>query len=249
MLIFDEKQHFEDLEKNGFEKYPNKRDLTCLCFGWVSQGARIEDLKFLMSNFCKQWNIKFNYAKSESLLLEVIDSFKNNQENEIRKHFNSRILVYDSEIKIIKKLSGKKNQKVAFSLLCLAKWRNSNYVYLNDSSSIHLKDVFSLVGLKDTSKNMSLILHSLNEQGFLDVQLKPIMKCFIPCIATEGERCLEFNITENSIKENLLSIVGCECEYCGKLFEKIKNNQKYCSECGKKMNIIKTLARRRRTVV
>lgn len=249
MLIFDEKQHFENLGKNGFEKYPNKRDLTCLCSGWISQGAQIKDLKFLMSNFCKQWNIKFNYAKNENLLLSVVDSFKNNENNKIRAHINNRILIYNSEIEIIKQLSGKKNQKVAFAILCLAKWRNSNYIYLNDSSSIHLKDVFSLVGLKDTNKNMNLILHSLNEQGFLDVQLKPIMKCFIPCIVKEGEKFLDFEISEENVKKNLLEIIGCKCEYCGNLFERIKNNQKYCAECGKKMNIIKTLERRRRTVV
>lgn len=249
MLIFDEKQHFENLIDNGFEKYPNKRDLTCLCSGWISQGARVEDLKFLMTNFCKQWNIKFNYAKNENLLLGVVGCFTNREENKIKEYIHNRILIYSSEIEIIKRLSGKKNQKVAFAILCLAKWRNSNYIYLNDSSSIHLKDVFSLVGLKDTNKNMSLILHSLNEQGFLDVQLKPIMKCFIPCIVTSGEKSLEFDISEDSVKDNLLIIVGDKCEYCGKLFERIKNNQKYCSECGKKMNIIKTLERRRRTVV
>jgi len=249
MLIFDKEKHFENLEKNGFEKYPNKRDLTCLCEGWLKKGAKLDDLKFLMSNFCKQWNSKFNYAKSENLLLSVVSNFNLPTNNVTTFNFCNVILIYNSEIETIKRLSGKKAQKVAFAILCLAKWRNADYIYLNESSSIHLKDIFSLVGIKDTIKNMSLILHSLNEQGFIDVQLKPIMKCFVPSIVQSGDIFTEFNISEEAIGREMLKVVGFKCEKCGDFYDRIKNNQKYCSACAKVANIEKTIARKRNKLV
>lgn len=246
MLIFDKEKHFRDLIENGFEKYPNKRDLTCLCEGWLSGGASVGDLKSLIINFCRRWNSKFNYAKSEGLIFDVLSNFNSSKKNEVSFEFCSLILIYNSEIEIIRAIKGKKYQKLAFAMLCLAKWRNVNYIYLNEGSSIHLKDIFSLVGLKDTIKNMNLCLNELDKQGFIDVQLRPIMKCFIPCVVDNGDIFCEFAINEENIMETLLSIVGVKCECCGKFFDRVKNNQKYCKDCGKKMNIAKTVARKKK---
>lgn len=231
MLVFDEKKHYEKIMENGFEKYPNKRDLSILCKFWILEGTSIDCLKDKIIYFCKKWNPHFNYAKSEPMILEVLNSFiEVKKENAFE--FNPIITIYSSELDAIKKLKDYKLSKLAFVLVCLAKWRNANYIYLNSLSSIKLKDVFLFAEIKGTGKEYLLFLNKLKNLGFIDVQLKPILKCFIPCIEEDGEIFKEFSISDdmvNVLKEEILP----HCQRCGNPFERITNNQKYCKECAK----------------
>lgn len=232
MLIFDEKKHCEHLLANGFEKYPNKRDLTLLCEYWLSNGNSFDSLKSMMIDFCFTWNNQFSPAQNENLILSVLDNIK--KVNEYGKTFenNKNIIFYKPELDVLLGIKDKYMQRVLFIMISLAKWRNANYIYLNSGSSIKLKDIFSFARIKCTKKEQTMYLHKLNVAGYTDVQLKPLLKIFMPCIVNEGNPILTFCIS-NEMLDELLNITLPHCEICQKPFEKQGNKQKYCKACAK----------------
>lgn len=231
MLIFNKQKHYEKLMSEGFEKYPNKRDLLILCDIWMQKGISLSSLKDNIIDFCLKWNSEFNYAKNENLILSVIKEISKDK-SEKSFEFNTTIVFYESEINKIKEIKDKNLQKILFIMISLAKWRNANYIYLNSGSSIKLKDIFNLARLKFTGKQQKMALYQLNSAGYTDVQLKPLLKLFIPCIEQEGNEKLSFIISDDMIDE-WLDITLPHCERCGKPFEKKSNKQKYCKECAK----------------
>lgn len=230
MLIFDKRKHYEKLIEQGFEKYPNKRDLIVLCENWLAEGEIVENLYDRIIAFCKKWNSQFRPAKNEQLILSVLDQINNS--TEYKFSLNTNMKFYKTEIEEIKSITDKKLQKIMFIIMCLAKWRNANYIYLNCESSIKLKDIFDLARIKDTKINQMEMLHQLNSSGRIDTQLKPILKVFIPSICEDGECMFEFSINDNMIQE-WLNLVGVKCLRCGNGFEKNCNKQKYCKNCAK----------------
>ena len=232
MLVFDTNKQYNKLICNGFEKYPNRRDLIILCKEWLNNGTDISQLKQKMIEFCEKWNTQFNYAKYEQLFLNVISHIKKEQENGVAFEFNSNIKIYKKELASIKGFEKLELQKIAFIILCLAKWRNANYIYLNSGSSIKLKDIFTLSNIKCTKKEQMDYLYQLNLLGFIDVQLKPLLKVFIPCMQNDDELEFEFKISDNMINEYIEHTLP-HCEKCGNIFEKKNNKQKYCCECAK----------------
>lgn len=217
---------------NGFEKYPNKRDLIILCQQWLKDGFEKNELKEKMLEFCCEWNSQFNYAKNENLLLGVLKKIENLENETPVFRFSTNIVFFKGEIDKIKELNNKNLQKIAFVMVALAKWRNANFIYLNSESTIKLKDVFKYAEIKATGIQQERALHELNSCGFTDVQLKPILKYIMPAILFDGEIALSFEIDDNMIK-HWVKIAYPHCERCGCEIIKQSNKQKYCKECAK----------------
>lgn len=234
MLVFNNDEHFCKIMENGFEKYPNKRDLMILCEKWLENGAEFADLKGKMVEFCIKWNSQFNYAKSENLLLRVLKALEEKQCSENGFKFEKNIKIYQNELDEIQKLPTYKMQKVAFVMICLAKWRNVNFLYFNNQNSLKLKDVFSLANVKCTGKEQNLYLYDLKCADFIDIQMRPLLKCFYPCICDSGEGVIQFEIDENLLR-HWENYALPHCVKCGKPFEKGSNRQKYCKICAKKV--------------
>ena len=231
MLVLNENTHFKKLNENGFEKYPNKRDLLVLCKGWLQEKEYSdEQLKHKMIEFCKNYNSQFNTSKAEGLFLSVLKDIHKENKFEFNKHINITI----NEIKALENLDSFKKQKIMFVILSLAKWRNVNYIYLNNGSSIKVSDIFELAKVKCTKKEQFKILHELNEEGFIDVQLKPILKCMIPICDCDSNSIneIEFDIDDDLIF-HWENYVLPHCEICGNPFERKSNRQKYCAKCAK----------------
>lgn len=245
MLVFDEKEHYSKLMQHGFEKYPNKRDLVILCREWAASGLEANVLKENLVDFCVKFNPQFNYAKMETVILKVVNQVMQELKKPPIFNFNKNIVLYTKEVNDILAINNKNLQKLAFILTCLAKWRNANYVYLNSLSSIKLREVFQFAKIKATAKEQYQYLHELNSIGFLDVQLKPLLKFFIKSIVNDGQKKLQFKISSNMI-DNWLEITCPKCERCGAPFERITNNQKYCRLCAKKIKSERELDRIRR---
>lgn len=235
MIIFNERQHFENLIENGFEKYPNKRDLTIIGKYWLNDGISIDEIKVKLVEFCKLHNEKFNYAKSENMILSVVENLRTGNIPEIIK--DKVVELNTNEINEIKKIKDLDTQVVAFVILCLAKWNKTDYIYLNTSSLIKVSDIFALSNLKLTKEKQYKLLHELNNINFIDIQIKPFLKCIVPVLTTDYENNdieLKVNVNEE-LYQSWLNYVLPNCLSCGKGFIKMANSQKYCKECALKI--------------
>ena len=229
MIIFSEDEHYNNLMQNGFEKYPNKRDLIILCKRWLDTGYTIAELKGKIIEYCKMFYSEFSPVKSENLINSVITTLES---GELPNYFNSaEIILYSSEIERIKRIPDKDSQKIAFIILCLAKWNNSTCIYLNTKSLIKISDIFNLSQLKCTKKIQYNILKSLSDNQFIDIKMKPLLMCEIPILKNESSGDSIKVVMNDNIIQVWYDLIYPHCCMCGKGFEKKSNSQKYCKKC------------------
>lgn len=229
MIIFSEDEHYNNLMQNGFEKYPNKRDLTILGKRWLITGYKLSELKDKIIEYCKMFYSEFSPVKSENLINSVISTLES---GEIPDYFNdTEIVLYSNEIERIKRIPNKDSQKVAFIILCLAKWNKSNNIYLNSKSLIKISDIFNLSQLKCSKKSQYAILKELSDNQFINVKMKPLLMCEIPVLQNENSGESYKARMSSNIIQVWYDIIYPHCCICGKGFEKKSNSQKYCKKC------------------
>ena len=233
MIIFSEDTHYQRLIENGFEKYPNKRDLTIIGKKWLDMGYTIEEIKQKIIDYCMMFCNDFSVAKSENLINSVLSALSTGN---IPNYFNdTEITIYDGEISQIKKLADKECMKIAFILLCLAKYNKSNAIYLNSTSLIKISDIFNLAKIKCTKKKQYEILNRLSGCQFINVKMKPLLLCEIPIINNYDDTESFKVVMNDDIIQVWYDLIYPHCCMCGKGFEKKSNSQKYCKICAIKI--------------
>lgn len=228
MIILNYKEHYENLIKNGFAKFTNHRDLLILAYEWKKQGFKKGCIKDMLIDFCEKWDKNFCEAKIESkinLILAEIDKPQRQIPNEV--------CFSQSEIDFIISIANYELQKVLFVIMTIAKLKKTNYIYINSSSNIKLKDIFELAQVNISTKKQEQVFHEL-------LQLKAIklnfsLKCEILCLEQNGCGAVAFAPRIDFIR-NCDIILGkaVVCQVCGKFVARTNNKIKYCSECAKK---------------
>lgn len=240
MIIFNQKQQYDNLIKNGFEKYPNFRDLMILAKEWFFvEKIDKNDIKNKLNQFCKEKFEYYDEYKSTDLIKKVINKL---DETQNYTELPEKLIFYKTEIDDILKIKNKDLQKLIYIFCCLSKLKKSDGIYLNSNNSMKLCDIFELAQVKLAKNKQELVLYDLYKNGFLNVDLRPLLKYHPSCLKFGGEIDFEITPSEDLILElqNRNGTILIKCERCGKLVPKTNNRMKYCKECSKKINIEKT---------
>lgn len=141
------------------------------------------------------------------------------------------------EMNIIDSLNGKQIRRLAFTLLCLAKYWDiinpSGNHWVNNKDS----DIMRMANINTSIKRQSLMYHSLNEIGMVQFSKKVDNTNVRVCFITPGE--IVMNISDfRNLGYQYLRYHGepyFECQNCG-ITTKINNpvhgtKQKYCKDC------------------
>jgi len=138
-------------------------------------------------------------------------------------------------------------QKLAFSLLCLAKYqlmlgRNEPWV------NISIDKLFKIANI-DCSSREAQIMHllDLKNLGLIDVTSSSSDSAFKVLYVEPGEPEITVdNLNQcGMIYEQYLGTPYIRCEYCGWLTPKNSNRTKFCDDCYKQNNREKTVLRMR----
>ena len=144
------------------------------------------------------------------------------------------------EMEYIDSLNGKQIKRLAFTLLCLAKYwdmigcGSDHWVNSKDS------DIMRLANINTSIKRQSMMYYSLNEAGFIQFSKKVDNTNVRVCFITPGEIALSITDFRN-LGYQYLKYHGepyFECQNCG-IITKYKDptnkrsmsQQKYCSSC------------------
>lgn len=242
MIILNEKEYFNNLINNGFEKNINSKDLSLLAKMFYKENNSQIDTLNQMIDFCKKWSNNFNYSKWENKFCDILSNLNEKVDvvNDKEIHF------YKSELEKIKSIEDEKLQRVTFVLMALAKKYESRYIYINSSSSIKLKDIFILAKFDIPLKKQDFILNTLYNNKVINVELKPLLRCemlYLCDINDNQDKVLSF-IPNNEMVleyERYLGVKTTNCQVCGKTIYKTNNKVKYCKECARKMKIKMTI--------
>ena len=235
----------------GFEKWPNFRDLMIIAKELKFKQNVAQELVYeRLISFCNDVCPNFDHVLMQKLAKKCVDRLKT---TENYSELPEKIVFYKEEIEEIAKISNKEQQKLVFIMCCLCKFRKNETFYLNSKNSIKLSDVFALAKVKIPQKNQEMKLHELKKAGLISVDMRPILRVHISCLKTSGNKQLEF-APNNEMIENLYtfeSVAAYKCKCCGKMVKRTGQNSSYCKECARKVNIQKTIERRklRRAIV
>lgn len=170
-----------------------------------------------------KWSNALDYAMNRALKYKAIDI--------------DHIDITKPEMDKIDALDGKQIKRLAFTLLCLAKYWMA--VMPNGSYWVNNKDneIMSMANINTSIKRQCAMYWTLRENGMIQFSRKVDNTNVRVCFAEDGESVMHITDFRN-LGYQYLKYHGepyFECENCG-LITKIKSplngrRQKYCSEC------------------
>lgn len=154
------------------------------------------------------------------------------------------VSITKAEIMLIKEQHGVQRQKVLFTLLCLAKYRNA--VRGDGSSWINYdcRDVFQLANVGYSRKRQLDMYHSLYKDGLIDVSRRVDNFAIKVNIVREDSEEAVFITDFRNLGNQYLRMQSnqyIECECCGLVIRKGSNRQVYCKACAEAIKIERAL--------
>lgn len=169
---------------------------------------------------------------------ELIDKIASGDNKKVPINEIDYISITESEIETVKKLSSSE-RKIAFTLLCLAKYRNAYIDGNSNWETYEFIDIFNMANSKVSAADRGKIINKLVIGGYIKPS-KKITNCNYQVLFVDDDSQEVLKITDfRDLGYTLLSYLGEEfdrCEICGRLirYQKKKNHKKYCSMCTKK---------------
>ncbi|SHO53685.1 hypothetical protein [Anaerocolumna xylanovorans] len=173
----------------------------------------------------------FSLAKWQPLLLDL--SKNATKYNLIEIEY---IPITKNELLTIDNVASKPMQRLAFTLLCLAKYRNIINPNNNDWENYEFKEIFKRANIQATKKEQGFMIHDLRNTGLIKmnklVDNLSVNVCYIDKEASEEVlKIMDFH----NLGYEYLVYCGekfIRCNKCGTLVKQNKqNNRLYCNEC------------------
>lgn len=236
MIIFNEEQQYNNLQKNGFEKFINLRDLIILARRFRICYDDDDFIRKQIIDFCNKKTIDFNEVKYAEKIDDAIALSKKDSVIIKDIFFDRREIdfICDNALNI-------QEQKMLFLICALAKWQNHGYIYLNSDSLIQPKDLRDLFKTAILESECLNILFELRKKNKIDVDLTPLLKisvCHNIKDKTDKDAVLSFIPNEDMIFEfqRLKGDKIFACDDCGRLFKPSHKARyaKWCTACARK---------------
>lgn len=211
---------------------------------YLDEGYSAKEVRTRLDSFILQCDSKSSLPKWADTLDYVMRAATKYKAVNI-----DHIPVSETELHRIETLNEKQTKRLAFTLLCLAKyWKeinpNSDY-WVNTPDN----EIMTLANIKTSIKRQSLIYWTLREEGMVQFSHKVDNINVRVCFVDNGSPSMRVTDFRN-LGYQYLMYCGepyFECENCG-ITTKIhdpnnKRRQKYCDECAAKMRIEQSVNR------
>lgn len=162
------------------------------------------------------------------------------------------IYITESELNVIDNIHSKPLKRLAFTLLCLAKFYNASNPTNNNWANKSDKEIFKLANIQTSTVKQSLMMNDLYSLGiigysklvdnvnvcvkFIDDNSKNVL--FISDFRNLGYQYLKHSGDDTFV----------ECESCGLLMRKTSNRLKYCADCATDINRTKSVERWKKSI-
>lgn len=152
--------------------------------------------------------------------------------------------ITEAELQTVRSLDGKQLQRLAFALLCVAKYwdaaqeKNNGWVNTSD------KEIMKMANINTSIKRQSLMLHEMKNAGLLRFS-KRVDSLNIQVKFIRANSPVAIHITDfRNLGNQYLLYCGepyFQCANCGLTIKKKSNVHKYCSDCAAEMYIKKSV--------
>ena len=245
MIVLDEaawvKEHIQNQDLGG----NTKETLSRVARYYYSQGKRKDEIKRLITQFFVTCRPNIVLVKYDDFINAVV---KNCDRYPIVKITD--IPITNKEIKVINSLERVQIRRLAFTLLCVAKYYNTINEKNNDWVASADSDIMSMANINTNIRRQSAMYHSLCEMGLIGFSKRvESLRVQVLFIDKESDISDSSNVAMNiSSFENLGNQyeMYCggpffECAECGKVVRRNSNAQKFCKDCSKAVHLRKSV--------
>ena len=199
---------------------------------YLDNGNSKKNTRKLIENFLLQCDRSVSVAKWSAVLDKAVASASKYPAVNI-----DHIDISNKEIETIKSLKGKQLQRLAFTLLCLAKYWDIVSYSKNHWVNSKDGDIMQMANINTSIKRQSAMYHTLNEFGLVQFSKKIDNTNVRVCFIEDGK--VELSITDfRNLGYQYLKYLGepyFNCVNCGittKYNDPEKGKkQKYCKKC------------------
>ena len=247
-LILNERAYIEELIRQKDLGATPYRTVFALARYYRSLGYKPKAIREEIERFMIRCDPDINLVRWNTSIEKAIQRSSNRKLIEL-----DSIPITQKEIDKCKSLDSSAYQRLAFSLLCIAKYfntlRDTNNNWVNQSD----KDIFSLANIQTVRKRQPLMLGKLGEEGFVEFSNRiDNTNLRVTFVDTDGDPILKITELHNLGWQYERFLFGDKyyptCEICGEIFRKKKNVrgiQKYCTKCAAEVKRRKSAATRK----
>lgn len=188
-----------------------------------------------------------------------------NRAIKFRKFDIDSITITDTEMNVIEKLNGVQLRRLAFTLLCLAKYHIAANGQMDGWVNTKDSEIMRMANINTSIRRQSLMFHELNDLGFVNFSKKIDNTNVQVVFMSAGNSVISVSDFRNLGYQYMMHTGHKEffqCENCGMVVkrrgvqsqempQKTGRHQKYCSDCAIEVNVcnsINTAMQRRKTV-
>lgn len=212
--------------------------LTHIARFYFSNGYKSKEIKRLLEQFILQCNPSASIPRWSNTLDFILTYAAKRPQLKIEY-----IPVTETEMKTIDGIDGRQAQRLAFTLLCLAKY----WDLVNNTSShwVNSKDneIMRMANIKTSIKRQSILFRKLNELGLIQFSHKVDNTNVQVCFMSESHVVMQISDFRNLGYQYLKYHGGpyYQCKSCGvtvKSPDKTnRRNLKYCPDCTTRIGV------------
>lgn len=144
------------------------------------------------------------------------------------------------ELQVIRSLEGRQLQRLAFTLLCVAKYWDATQLKNNGWVNTADKEIMKMANINTSVKRQSLMLHEMRNSGLIRFSKRvDSLNIQVKFIRPDGQ--IEMRVSDfRNLGNQYLMKCGepyFQCAHCGITIKKKSNVHKYCPECAAEMYI------------
>ena len=233
MIVLNEKEYAEEcLKKKSVDNKPYFTLLTIAKYYHTCLGYKRKKIIELLTDFLSACYPK--YECNKTVWNENIETIAKNA-GKYKLYEIDGIWITENELKTIDGLHNKVLERLAFTLLCLAKLGNIKNKKNNGWVNYDAKEIFTLARISCSVANRYERLGKLHELSLLEFPRRiDNLSCRVTYIDDDSERKLFISdfreLGYEYLKYKGENYIRC-CE-CGRLTKNNKyGNKKYCSDC------------------
>lgn len=236
MVVLNERKYAEELLAS--EKFPEKPTsaLNRLVRYYKADGNNRGEVRKLLEDYLQQRDPQLNLMKWQRTI-----------ERAIRAQWKYELVEIDSipitrgEMKICEGIKQRENQRLMFTLICLAKFFNAinekNNGWVNQKDN----DIFNAANVKLTIRRQSIALMTLHDLGLIEFSNRvDNINIRVTCLSDPEDQDVVMQVTKlQDLGNQYLAYHGekfLECNMCGRLVRRTNNRQHHCRDCTAKIN-------------
>lgn len=209
-------------------------DLSLLARYYYSLGKKPKQIAKLLEEYAE----KADKSSGGEKLAGFIDELAHSDIRKIKLTEIDYIRITESELERINMLEKRMARKLAFTLLCLAKYRNEVSENANSWENYKLTEVLAMANLTLRVEAREKLISELVDAGYIELP-KRLGNSSIRVTFVDDKSPTVLRVTDfRCLGYTYMQYMGDEynvCCVCGKLIPRDRNNRrKYCTDCKNK---------------